>query len=491
LSSLGSSSRGAIPLLERVEAALSDAGLLQRPGCALVAAVSGGPDSMALLGALRALREKHSIQVHAAHLNHGLRGAEGDEDARFVRETCWDWGIPCTLEKADVAGLRARERLSWEAAARQARYNFLARVASAVGASAVALGHTADDQVETVLLHLIRGTGIRGLRGMLPLSRWRGRNGVADVTLVRPLLQATRKETEAYCASLGLSPRYDSSNLEDRFTRNRIRRNMMPQLRKYNPSVDQALLRLATTVAEDVAYIDQQVQEVWPSLASKEPWGVRLRRDAFSGLHPSLKAHVLWRTFVEVAGEATDLSLAQIEAMRQMAERGAGRAISLGGGIRFHTTYQDLLMGREPPKVPWPPLTEAFELPVPGIVCAEGWRAEARLLDASETDGKLAGADSLHAYLDVDTVGQELLVRNRKPGDRFHPLGLQAEKKLKEFMIDAHIPRAWRDSVPLVVGKQGIAWVVGWRIAHWARVTPETRRVVEIRFSSEGSQQSA
>ncbi|MCH7706731.1 MAG: tRNA lysidine(34) synthetase TilS, partial [Chloroflexi bacterium] len=161
----------------------------------------------------------------------------GEEDARYVQETCRLWGVPLTSERAYGAGLRAQYRLSWEAAAREARYDFLARVTATVGASAVALGHTADDQAETVLLHLLRGTGIRGLRGMLPLSRWHSRDGRRDVALVRPLLRVTRQETEAYCASQGLVPRYDSSNLQDRFTRNRIRRYLMPQLKQYNPSI--------------------------------------------------------------------------------------------------------------------------------------------------------------------------------------------------------------------------------------------------------------
>ena len=160
-------------LLDRVEEALKAASVIRLPGSILVVAASGGPDSLALLGLLREVAQRNGFHIHAAHLDHGLRGQESDEDARHVQEVCHRLGVPVATEKADVAALRARYRLSWESAARQARYDFLARVARTVGASAVALGHTADDQAETVLLHLLRGTGIRGLRGMLPLSRWR------------------------------------------------------------------------------------------------------------------------------------------------------------------------------------------------------------------------------------------------------------------------------------------------------------------------------
>ncbi|MDO8750360.1 MAG: tRNA lysidine(34) synthetase TilS [Dehalococcoidia bacterium] len=475
-------------LLDSVEEALKATGVIRLPGATLLVAVSGGPDSVALLSLLHELAQRNAFHIHAAHLDHGLRGTESDEDARHVQEVCLRLGVPVATEKADVAALRARYRLSWEAAARQARYDFLARVSRTVGATVVALGHTADDQAETVLLHLLRGTGIRGLRGMLPLSRWRSRDGASEVALVRPLLGVARQETEAYCASHGLAPRYDSSNLEERFTRNRIRRNLMPQLRRYNPAVTQALVRLAGTVAQDVAYIDQQVQAAWPSIAIREPWGVRLDRHAFNELHPGLQAHALQRAYAEVAGESLDLNLAQIQGMRRMAEQGAGRALSLGHGLRFFTTYQELVVSRKAQDSPWPEL-EPLELPdSPGEVCAKGWRISLRRLAVSEMATEQLGNDPFRAYLSGDAVGGNALVRIRKPGDSFQPLGMKGSKKLKDFMIDAHIPRLWRDGVPLVVTEEGIAWVVGWRIAHWARVTPETEEVVEITFFREDRQ---
>lgn len=320
---------------------------------------------------------------------------------------------------------------------------------------------------------------------MLPLSRWRSRDGASEVVLVRPLLGVARQETEAYCASHGLAPRYDSSNQEQRFTRNRIRHSLMPQLRRYNPAVTQALLRLASTVGQDVAYIDQQVQAVWPSIAIREPWGVRLYRHAFNELHPGLQAHALQRAYAEVAGEAQDLNLAQIEGMRQLSEQGAGRSLSLGHGLRFFTSYQELVVSRKAPDSPWPKLGP-MELPdSPGEVCAKGWRISLRRLAASEVAPGQLGDDPFRAYLSGDALGDKLMVRTRKPGDSFQPLGMEGTKKLKDFMIDAHIPQAWREGVPLVVTEKGIAWVVGWRIAQWARVTQEAREVVEITFSRE------
>ena len=460
------------------------AGLLSPPGQTVVVAVSGGPDSTALLGLLHALAQTRSLRIHVAHLDHGLRGAESNEDAVYVRELCRRFSLPVTVEKTDVARVRAQRRLSWEAAAREVRYDFLARVAAEVGSRAVVLGHTADDQVETVLMHLLRGTGIRGLRGMLPISRWRSRGGTQEVLLVRPLLKVHRHETEAYCSGLGLVARLDSSNMDRRFTRNRVRRDLLPQMERFSPTVREAVTRLAGTVAEDVAYVDQQVLEAWPSVATREILGMRLNRGAFNDLHPSLQAHLLQRAYVELVGEGSDLNLAQVQGMRHLASQGAGRSLSLGHGIRFFTTYQDMLMAGALPASPWPSVEEQ-PLSIPGETLAQGWRIAVRRMDDTSVPNGLAHDDPFRAYLDLDALGKGVTLRARLPGDRFQSQGMEGTKKLKAFMIDARIPRGWRDTVPLVVGRDGIAWVVGWRIAQWARVTSETREVVEVTFSRE------
>lgn len=472
------------PLLGRVEVALGDAGLLRPEGCTVVAAVSGGPDSMTLLGLLCTLAEKHSLRIHAAHLDHGLRGEESEADAKFVDETCRNWGVPVVMERTDVAALRARRRLSWEAAAREARYDFLARVSASVGASAVVLGHTADDQAETVLLHLLRGTGLRGLQGMLSLSRWRGRDGAPDVALSRPLLRVTRQETEAYCAEHQIVPRQDSSNRDERFTRNRIRMSLIPQLRRYNPAVREALTRLSQTAARDMAYIDEQVREAWSQVVAQEPWGLRLDRGAFNSIHPSIQAHLLQHAYTHLAGDGEQMSLVQVEEARRLAAQGAGRSLSLGHGLRFVTSYEDMVITGRAPELPWPPFEEQY-LPVPGSVCTGGWRVVAKEVPVSDLADHLPSDGPFCVRLSLDVLGNELLLRTRRPGDRFQPLGMDGSKKLKEFLIDAHVPRAWRDGIPLAVGPHGVAWVAGWRIAHWARVTPETRQVVELSLHRE------
>ena len=279
----------------------------------------------------------------------------------------------------------------------------------------------------------------------------------------------------------GLTPRLDSSNLEERFTRNRIRRKLMPQLEQFNPSVKKSLLRLARTVAQDVAYLDQQAASVWSSLAVVEQDGVRLDRHAFKALHPSLQAHVLHRAYAQTAGEASGLNMAQIEAMKELAGKGAGLSLSLHGGVKFGTGYEEMFITCKTAPLSNSALDEEV-LRVPGETHVGGWRVTIGLLEGRNRPYGLEHDNPYCAYLSLDALGNELKVRSRLPGDRFQPLGLPCEKSLKEFMIDAHVPRSQRNGTPLLMANDRVAWVVGWRIAHWARVTPETEVVLEVSF---------
>ena len=245
-------------------------------------AASGGPDSTALLRCLHRLRDEHGLTLHVAHLNHDFRGAEADHDAAFVQRLADGLGLPCSIDKQDpIAYQRERGVSSFEQAAREMRYAFLSSVAVSVGAAAIALGHTADDQAETVLLHLLRGSGLHGLRGMAEVAEWPWPEPKRGHLLFRPLLDVTKSETAAYCRALGQSYRQDSGNYMWRFTRNKVRLDLMPKLaREYNPRVREALARLSRAAADEVDYIEGELSRHWPELAT-EPALRRHARRAF------------------------------------------------------------------------------------------------------------------------------------------------------------------------------------------------------------------
>ena len=257
------------PVESRVAAALERADYAGS-GTLLLVAVSGGPDSMALLHCLVRLRESLGIRLHVAHLNHNFR-EEADEDARFVAATARTLGIPCSVGKADPTAYQKEAGISsFEEAAREVRYGYLAGIASEIGAQAVALGHTEDDLAESVLMHIIRGSGLHGLRGMAELSMWKGRDGTQSVALFRPLLEVTKQQTAEYCRTLGVSFRADPANRLLRFTRNRVRQQLLPELATYNPRISQALARLSRATGLETDFIDREVDKLWPVIAIED-----------------------------------------------------------------------------------------------------------------------------------------------------------------------------------------------------------------------------
>ena len=452
-------------------------------GSRMLAAVSGGPDSLALVHALARLRDSLGVRLHAAHLDHGLRPGESEADARFVREAMEELRVPLFSEKADVGQYRKERRLSVEDAARQVRYQFLARVSEHIGADAVAVGHNLDDQAETVLMHLIRGSGLAGLRAMTPVYR-RSVDGVA-LTIFRPLLRVPKADTVAYCSENGLSPRFDESNLSEDMTRNRIRMDLLPQLRSYNPAIAVSLGRLAESVSHDLDFISQAVDKAASDVVSRGTTGVTLDRSAFAHLHPAIQRHLLRRAVEVVAGDAADLEFAHIEEMTRLMAGPAGKKTRLPGRITLEVDHDSAQLSAGEDGAVLPELEQStIGLRVPGDVISGGWKVSVRRAENLETSKEPADGLGLRLVerFDADSLGTDLYVRTRRQGDVFRPLGMSSEKRLAEFMKDAHVPARWRDRIPVIVNASGeVAWVVGWRIADWAKITDDTRRVVEVR----------
>ncbi len=487
----------------KVASALWRAGLAGE-GKGLVVGCSGGADSTALLYSLYRLQDACSITLRVAHLNHDFRGEEADEDARFVERMASELSLPFSVAKQDpIAYQRERHISSFEQGAREMRYQFLAEVAEEAGAPAVAVGHTTDDLAETVLLHILRGTGLAGLRGMTEIAPWPWPTGLESPMVFRPLLEVTKAETVGYCRELGRSYRTDSGNSMFRFTRNRVRHELMPSLADgYNPRVQEALARLANTAALDLDYMEQELDRHWPELANVETISdksgdpsvaVILERSGLTRLHPSLQRMALRRAFAIANGDPRRLNESHLRTMTIIAgEEGRDRTMSLPGGLSFQVTPLQVAVrqGRSAIECPYPELTEPFDLPMPSVsnrplVCNAGeWEVTLELLP-NRTQEVIRPPDDFTAYFAPDSLSGGLWVRSREEGDRFQPLGMRGSKKLHDFFIDAKVPRDWRDRVPLLVGRQGIAWVVGHRTADWARVTepgdPEAL-LLRIRF---------
>jgi tRNA(Ile)-lysidine synthase len=490
----------------------------------LVIGVSGGADSVCLLHVLAEWRRRLRIRLHVAHLNHQIRGAESQADAEYVANLADSLGIPSTVESQDVAAYRIERKCSLEEAARELRYAFFASVARKVGAHRIAIGHTRDDQVETILMHILRGTGVTGLSGLAPCSplaydsqgtslpafsrSLRAKRG--NLLVIRPLLDITREETVSYCQEHQLEPCTDSSNLSPSFFRNRLRLHLLPLLRQYNPSFDQALLRLADIAREDNALIEQQASGLWDVVAKQEDNAICLDRKQMVGLPIALQRHILRTAVTRLVGDTRDIEASHIEAARNLLDRQPGKRVSLPHGLICHGGYDELAIAGQPsnvvaltsvaareawqsqlPPCPFPLLPDEFHLKVPGKTAFSGWnvlasivRGQVTFLSSQHTMStrERTRQSNLVAHFDLQKTGMNLCVRKRLPGDKFQPLGMNLPKKLHEFMVDAKIPHSWRGRIPIVCSPQQIIWVVGWRIDDRVKLTEASNEILRLEF---------
>jgi len=465
------------PLGQRVLGFIQENKLVSSQHCLLVA-VSGGPDSVCLLHILVKLREELGIRLHVAHLNHQLRGAESEADAQYVSDLARRLDIPATIEQREVRAYQVQQHLSLEEAAREVRYTFLAQVAKSIGANRVAVGHTADDHIETILMHLIRGTGTRGLQGLQPSSPWPYSR--SNLTVIRPLLSVSRRETAGYCHNHQFMPRIDASNLSLSPLRNRIRHQLLPLLESYNPRVAEALLRTARIAVDDLAFIDKETSRLWDKIVRKQGNTIILDKADFLKQPLSLKRYLLRRAIGDLLGNLKDIEARHIEEIIDALTKQAGKILSLPGGLIFSIEYNRYLIGSDPAALSlFPVLDVEFPLKLPGETVLPGWRIGVTIIRREQMTAK---DEDFTAYFDLDKIGDKLLVRPRQPGDRFQPLGMSQPKKLGEFMIDAKIPSAWRQRIPLVCSPKHILWVVGWRIDERVKVTDNTKQILCLKF---------
>jgi len=476
------------PLLEQRVLDFTKQHNLVSGGEKLVVAVSGGADSVCLLHILAGLQEKLKVKLHLAHLNHQLRDAESEADADYVSDLARKLGITATVERRDVKGYQKQERLSPEEAAREVRYRFLTEVAGATGAKRVAVGHTRDDHIETILMHLIRGAGIRGMRGLQPYTEWTSKTG--SLIVIRPLLEVSHQDTEGYCRQHRLAPRLDASNLSLSPLRNRIRQQLLPLLQSYNPGIAEALLRTGRIAGDDIDFLDKETARLWNKIARQEGEAITLDKPKFDRLPPTLQRYLLRASAERLLGSAKDIEMRHIEEMMAALGKPAGKRLSLPGDLSFATEYDKYRLATDMTGLsPLPRLEGEIRLNIPGQTLLSGWRIEATIIKPSTIKGKPEGAgltkNDFTAHLDLAKTGEKLIVRSRKRGDRFQPLGLSLPKKVGEFMIDAKIPQAWRRQVPIVCSPSQIVWVVGWRIDDRVKVSDNTRQVLRLEFKQD------
>jgi tRNA(Ile)-lysidine synthase len=427
-----------------------------------------------------------------AHFNHLLR-PEAIREAEFVSRVAGQMHLPFVSETADVRAYADENKLSLEEAARILRYQYLFSQARNKGAGAVAVGHTADDQVETVLMHFLRGAGLPGLKGMA------GRTILAEfdphIPLVRPILHLWRSETEAYCSEHELQPVYDPSNNDETYFRNRLRHNLIPELEKYNPRFKNTLLRTAEALRGDYEAMIEAVDSAWQNVVSKQETDhVIFLSSAMEGLPGGLKRNVIRRAMEFLRPGLRNLDFETLERAEAFIDARKNtlppdlvpRQVDLTGGLTFFREKESIYLAAlegDLPSSQWPLIKGVHELPVNGNVRLN----ENFILSAEEVDIETTrieafdNGDPFAAWVDADLTGNGFMVRARRAGDVFTPLGMNRQTvKLREFYINVKIPRRARAGWPLVCAGDEIVWVPGFRLAHQFRIHEKTKRVIKL-----------
>lgn len=450
------------------------------PGSRIVIGVSGGPDSLALLHFLRDFTSPSCLWV--AHLNHGLR-PEADDEAEFVAQTAETWGLLFRGRKVDVTRLARYQGWSVEEAGREARYQFLADLADECHVEAAVVAHNADDQAETVLLHLIRGSGLSGLKGMRPVVPMPGK---PSVKLVRPFLMTTRQEIEDYCHKQGLQPILDSTNRDPVYLRNRVRHELLPMLAVFNPRVKKHLQQFSDLAAADEAFLADQTDLAWQEILEGQgtEW-LRLNLGKWRSLPLSLRRRTLRRAVAELRPTISEISFRTIDLAHQISmEKDTGAKATLPGGIALLLEYGQILLttGLEqiPMDHPQLPYGKSLSLAIPGhVTLDEDW-----IVTASESGAGLAevrsNRDPWLAYFDI---GQRrvLAVRSRSPGEQFQPLGMDGRSSsIQDVMVNRKLPARLREHWPVVATEEHLVWLVGVQMDDRAKVTENSQRIIQL-----------
>jgi tRNA(Ile)-lysidine synthase len=459
-------------LLQQVAETIERHQLLNK-GDRVVVGVSGGMDSMVLLHVLHAFRESLCLELIVAHVNHGLRPAESEKEAELVERESRQLGYLFEYEQFDVSGFQKESGYSPQDAARKIRFHFFNHLITKHEAQKLALGHNADDQVETILLRLIRGSGLRGLKGMLPIREGR---------VVRPLLDVWREEIDSFTRERGIPYLVDSSNLKEKYLRNRIRLKLIPSIEKdVQPNFKEVVLRSSAILRAEDNCLSQKTEETYQTMIQEGENALTFSYPSYQSLPEAIR----WRILERALGKLQDGGAGSEEGewfdvfpiYQRLNSRAPSFFMELPRGLTLEKRYDQVILGRG--KVMVVPPFEV-DLHASGRTFIQDIQKEVVMDDmAWKGNAKTQGSPTV-ALVDYHALQFPLKMRNFRPGDRFHPLGSPGTQKLKEFFIDHKVPRFERPMIPLLISGETIAWVVGHRISERVKVKETTERVLRI-----------
>ena len=447
--------------------------------------LSGGPDSITLLNILLSFKKRYNLSFFIAHFDHMLRGKESDEDVNFVKNLAQELGLPCEVKSCNLTKIARKEHLTLEDAARKYRYKFFLETARKFKTNKIALGHNADDQVETVLMRFLRGSGLEGLMGIPPV---RGK-------IIRPLIECSREEIEEYCKENKIGYRVDSSNKEVVYFRNKIRLELLPLLSKsYNKNIKDILLHLRSIISEVSAYLNQETELLFKEVARREsPEMVIIDSKKFTSLPLALKRRIIRKSIEVVKGNLYSISFRHNNEILKLIEYQLGeKEIYLPDNLMVKKIYNKIMIYKKrisKDQTEEIPTHWEYDILISGKteIKSLGIKVEIKILDSADIKSSLyftrkESKGKFLEFIDYNKVKPPLKLRNRRRGDKFYPLKMKGLKKIKDFFIDNKIPKGCRDSIPILVDSEDkIIWIMGMRLDDRVKIKSDTKKALCVK----------
>ncbi|KXZ38902.1 tRNA(Ile)-lysidine synthase [Alkalithermobacter thermoalcaliphilus JW-YL-7 = DSM 7308] len=438
----------------------------------VVVGLSGGPDSVCLLHILNELKREYDLKIYAAHLNHKIRGIEAQKDAIYCAKLCDDMNIHCFIRAIDVPKYCKENGYSIEEGARILRYNMFFEIKQKVGANKIAVAHNLNDQIETILMRVIRGTGLDGLKGI---------QHKRDDVIIRPLLDIKRDEIEKYCSENNLNPRIDQSNLEDVYTRNKIRLRLIPYIEEnFNPNLNESISRMVTLLKDDSDFLDKESEKVFNDICKKEDsQTIKINVNTFNGVHKAIKNRIIRKCINFVIGNIKGIEQKHIEDVLELIQnQKTDLKINLPKGLIVYKKDEEIIFTDK--EIKHEQINYSYKVPKSGFIKIKELNmiVETKMLDKHEVE--LNKEDKYTKYFDFDKISGQLEIRNRKDGDKIKLLGLGGSKKLKDLFIDLKIPKDERGKIPILCDEKGIIWLVGYRMSEDYKIDKTTKKVLRV-----------
>ena len=451
---------------------------LVKNGEKIAAAVSGGPDSVAMVFSLNEIKKEIGFDLLVFHINHMLRGEESEGDEIFVKNLSENLALPFYSAKVNVINYHKNHKVSIQVAARELRYCNLNRFADLHSVAKIALGHTANDQAETVLMRILKGSGLKGISGIPPMRENR---------YIRPFMEIHREEIIQFLDKNHINYLIDSSNLKNNYLRNQIKNKLIPSLEKeYNPSIVETLCRSSKIFRQEDYFISERTQFEFNKLVLKrDPEKIILDAQRFKTLHTALTRRILLEVIYQFPNSGRPVALKVVEnILRVIGSNISGKTISITKNLLFKYQYNQLIFQSFKKNIS-PLLIQQKKLAVPGKTKITEIEKEAtsNIISKNEIPNDFRNKGPFTAFMDFGYSGKDLFVRSRHRGDRFSPLGIKANKKLKDYFIDKKIPREERDSIAIIANHNAILWIVGHQVSEWAKVKEDTTDVLMVKVS--------